>query len=78
MAIAVENGTVKVQNVMIGDLNGDEVINGKDGILCSQALAGWDVVYSEFAADVNGDGKFNGKDGILLSQYLAGWDVVLG
>lgn len=76
--IGVENGIIKVQNVLIGDFNGDGKINGKDGILCSQALAGWDVEYFELAADVNGDGKFNGKDGILLSQYLAGWDVVLG
>ena len=69
---------VTKQTALIGDINGDGKVNGKDGILCSQALAGWDVVYSELAADVNGDGKFNGKDGILLSQYLAGWDVVLG
>ena len=78
VAIAVQDGTITVQSVIIGDFNGDGKINGKDGILCSQALAGWDVEYFELAADVNGDGKFNGKDGILLSQYLAGWDVVLG
>ena len=78
VAIAAQSGTITVQTVLIGDFNGDGKINGKDGILCSQALAGWDVEYSELAADVNGDGKFNGKDGILLSQYLAGWDVVLG
>ena len=71
-------GNITLKRVVVGDLNGDGVINGKDGILCAQALAGWDVTYYEFAADVTGDGTFNGKDGILLSQYLAGWDVVLG
>ncbi|MBQ9558074.1 MAG: peptidoglycan DD-metalloendopeptidase family protein [Clostridia bacterium] len=78
VAFNVENGMIQIMDVLIGDFNNDGVINGKDGILCSQALAGWDVVYAELAADVNGDGTFNGKDGILLSQYLAGWDVVLG
>ena len=76
--IAVENGNVNITDIIVGDYNGDGEINGKDGILCSQALAGWDVIYVETAADVNGDGVFNGKDGILLSQYLAGWDVILG
>ena len=76
--IETHDGIIAVSNVLAGDFNGDDVINGKDGILCSQILAGWDVEYEELAADLNGDGVFNGKDGILLSQYLAGWDVVLG
>ncbi|MCQ2455427.1 MAG: leucine-rich repeat protein [Clostridia bacterium] len=74
----IKNGTIMVCDYLVGDLNGDGEINGKDGILCSQALAGWDIQYSPDAADVNGDGEFNGKDGILLSQYLAGWNVILG
>ncbi|MBO4693599.1 MAG: leucine-rich repeat protein [Clostridia bacterium] len=76
--IFIKSGTIAVYDYLVGDFNGDGVINGKDGILCSQALAGWNIEYSLAAADVNGDGEFNGKDGILLSQYLAGWNVTLG
>lgn len=63
---------------MLGDVNGDGEINGKDTILLSQHLAGWDVTIDLRTADVNHDGKVDGKDQILLSQHLAGWDVTLG
>lgn len=62
---------------MVGDVNGDGKVNGKDGILLAQYLAEWDVTINMDAADVNGDGKVNGKDGVLLAQYLAEWDVEL-
>ena len=65
-------------SVIIGDINGDSKINGRDGILLAQYLADWDVTINLDAADVNGDGKVNGRDGILLAQYLADWDVTLG
>lgn len=78
VTFTVTNGTVTVRNVIIGDVNGDEIVNGKDGILLAQYLAGWNVTIVDLAADCNGDGNINGKDGILLAQYLAGWDVTLG
>lgn len=69
--------TVK-ENVLIGDVNGDGIVNGKDGVLLAQYLAEWDVTVVDAAADCNGDGIINGKDGVLLAQYLAEWDVTLG
>lgn len=67
-----------------GDVNGDETVNGKDRIILSRFLAGWneygedktDQNYKVIKnnADVNKDGNLNGKDRIILSRHLAGWD----
>ena len=67
-----------VVDVIFGDVNDDNAINGKDGIILSQYLAEWGTEINLDAADVNGDGVVNGKDSIILSQYLAAWDVELG
>lgn len=61
-----------------GDVNGDQMINGKDSTLLLQYLADWDVEINMDAADVNGDDRVDGKDATLLLQYLADWDVILG
>lgn len=78
VTFGITNGTVTVKDFIPGDVNGDGIINGKDGILLAQFLAEWDVTINMNAADVNGDGTVNGKDGILLAQFLAEWDVTLG
>ena len=69
--------TVKVQNVMIGDLNGDGVVNAKDRTLLSRYVAKWDgytTLENPDAADINGDGAINAKDRTFLSRYVAKWD----
>lgn len=78
VAFTVTDGVITVKNVIVGDVNGDGTINGKDGILLAQYLADWNVTIVDAAADCNGDGTINGKDGILLAQYLADWNVTLG
>ena len=70
--------TLRIVDLISGDINGDGKVNGKDGVLLAQYLAEWNVAINMDAADVNGDGKVNGKDGVLLAQYLAEWDVTLG
>lgn len=59
-----------------GDVNNDGTVNGVDGIILLQHLAGRASVNTA-NADVNGDGTVNGLDGIRLLQYLAGWSVTL-
>lgn len=74
---SITNASVTVTAHIPGDVNGDGKVNGKDGVLLAQYLAGRDVTIITDAADVNGDGKINGKDGVILAQYLAGWNTTL-
>lgn len=68
------------ENELLGDVNDDGVINGKDANRLLQYLAGQpDKTINEANSDVNGDGVINGKDANRLLRYLAGIDgVVLG
>ena len=74
----ITSGKVSINNKMIGDVNGDGKINGKDATLLMKYLAEWDVTIDKSTSDVNKDGKINGKDATLLMKYLAEWDVTLG
>ena len=69
--------TVKVQNIMIGDLNNDGVVNAKDRALLNRYVAKWEgytTLENPDAADINGDGSINAKDRVLLNRYVAKWD----
>lgn len=60
------------EEVLLGDVNGDGKVNGKDSILLARHLAGdTSADFNLTNADYNSDGKINGKDSILLAQYLA-------
>ena len=86
-ASASETGDIEIPADIILDNNGNRVfygdilidgeINGKDGVLLSQYLAGWTSANLEDAslkaADVYHDKVVDGKDAVLLAQYLAGW-----
>ena len=86
-ASASETGDIEIPADTILDNNGNRVfygdvlidgeINGKDGVLLSQYLAGWTSANLEDAslkaADVYHDKVVDGKDAVLLAQYLAGW-----
>ena len=66
------------EDILYGDVNGDEAVNVKDRIALTRHLARW-TGYAESdlanfpAADVNADGEVNVKDRIALTRYLAHW-----
>ncbi|MCH5324197.1 MAG: leucine-rich repeat protein [Eubacterium sp.] len=60
-------------DVLIGDVNGDGVIDPLDNIALAMWLAGWDGEINEAAADINGDGTIDPLDNIALAMQLAGW-----
>ncbi len=62
-------------SVLLGDVNCDGVVNGKDTVILAQFVNGWDVDVLDVAADIDGNGIINGKDQTLLVRYLNGWDV---
>ncbi len=74
-----ELGTVTASiYYIIGDVDGDDKVDGTDVTLLLQYLAEWDVEIDELNADVNCDGVVDGKDATLLLQYMADWEVELG
>ncbi|MDQ2086827.1 dockerin type I domain-containing protein [Herbivorax sp. ANBcel31] len=60
-------------DIMIGDLNGDGIIDSSDYVLLSRYLL---EIIDEFpvgnieAADINGDGVIDSADYVLLGRYL--------
>ncbi len=69
----VTNGVIKINSVMLADVNNDSKINTTDIILTRRYLAGgYDVSINTVAADVNGDSKANTTDIILIRRYIAG------
>lgn len=64
--------------VKYGDVDGDGVINVKDGVIIKKHLAQMDVTINEVNSDVNCDNTVDIQDAILLMKHLAQMDVILG
>ena len=77
VAFTTQNGTVDVANVLLGDVNGDGIVNNYDRLLLTRWLAKWPEALGkgiiEAAADVNCDGKVNNLDRLILTRHLAHW-----
>lgn len=61
---------------LLGDVDGDGVVDAADSKLLSQYFAGWDVsdtITNLAGADVDGDGKLTRKDAMILARHVAGW-----
>ena len=65
---------------MIGDIDGDGTVNGKDAFCLACVLAGQyaleDGSVAAIAADIDGDGDINGKDAFKIKCMIAGILVV--
>ena len=75
---AVTDGSVRITDVLVGDVNGDGAVNTLDRVVLTRYLADW-AEYPEGsinlqAADVNGDGAVNTLDRVILTRYLANWN----
>ncbi len=82
--VAVKDGIVTVQDFVLGDVNGDGVVDGRDLVRLRKYLANYDESTGKsnteiFAgAEVTGDGKVDGRDLIRLRKYLANYDEDTG
>ncbi len=65
--------TSDVEDVIKGDINGDEKVTAVDAMLIAQLASGRrtdEVMYSK--ADINGDGKVTAVDAMLVARYASG------
>ena len=64
-------------SVLIGDVNGDGVVNGADAGILNRYTSGWkgyeEKIKNMSAADINGDGTVNGADAGILARHTSGW-----
>ena len=66
--------TVNNLSGLLGDINGDGIVDDWDSVLLDRYLAGWDVEINTSAADMDGNGIVDDWDGILLARKFAGWN----
>lgn len=83
--VTSSEGTVKVVDLVYGDVTGDGEIDGKDIIRLSKYLASYEDVMEIStvdmilkAANTNNDDQVNGKDITRLLKYLANYDSASG
>ncbi|MBO5420427.1 MAG: hypothetical protein J6A67_00600, partial [Clostridia bacterium] len=73
----VENGSVNITDVLIGDVNNDGNVNTLDRVILTRYIAKWAEYPAEsinmVAADVNCDGSVNTLDRVILTRYIAHW-----
>lgn len=66
----IKNGTVQVNTIRPGDINGDGTVDVNDALLLNYVC---DLRKDEVKGnpDVNGDGAVNNKDVVILLRYIA-------
>lgn len=67
-----------IPDVLLGDVDGNGVVDDRDVLLLRLFIAGHDVDINLVAADVNGDGNITDVDVLLIRLYLAGQIETLG
>ena len=63
--------SVASDDLLLGDVNGDNDINMKDVLLTRKFIASKSGTIDETAADVNGDQSVDMKDVLLIRKYIA-------
>lgn len=65
--------SVSERTVLLGDVNGDGVVDGMDAVAILRYVAGLEQsVFIQAAADVNGDGSIDGMDAVAILRMVAG------
>ncbi len=68
---------IEDKEILIGDVNGDSVVDVKDGVILVRYVIRGNVEIKFDEADCNCDGEINGKDFTTLRRFLAKWNFSL-
>lgn len=66
----IKNGTVQVNTIRPGDINGDGTVDVNDALLLLNYVCDLRKDEVKGNPDVNGDGKVNNKDVVILLRYI--------
>ena len=66
----IKNGTVQVNMIRPGDINGDGTVNVNDALLLLNYVCDLRKDEVKGNPDVNGDGAVNNKDVVILLRYI--------
>ena len=72
----IKNGTVQVNTIRPGDINGDGKVDVDDALLLLNYTCGLRTDEVVGNPDVNGDGKTNNKDVVILLRYIAKFEGI--
>ncbi len=72
------NGTIRVNNIIYGDVTGDGSVTRTDLLRFAKYFSGFDAEIDQSASDVNCDGQVDRADLLRLAKYFSGFEVVLG
>ena len=72
----IKNGTVQVNMIRPGDINGDGTVKVNDALLLLNYVCDLRKDEVKGNPDVNGDGKVNNKDVVILLRYIAKFEGI--
>lgn len=68
------SAVITVVNYILGDVDGNGVVDDWDAIVLNRYLAGWKTEANLAASDMDGNGEIDDWDAIALERKLAGWN----
>ena len=77
-APSATDGKVTVAEYILGDVNGDGIVDLADCMILKRHVAKWNaykVLECEMAADVNDDGNIDLADCMILKRHVAKWNA---
>lgn len=72
----IKNGTVQVNMIRLGDINGDRTVDINDALLLLNYVCDLRKDEVKGNPDVNGDGAVNNKDVVILLRYIAKFEGI--
>lgn len=72
----IKNGTVQVNTIRPGDINGDRTVDINDALLLLNYVCDLRKDEVKGNPDVNGDGAVNNKDVVILLRYIAKFEGI--
>lgn len=72
----IKNGTVQVNMIRPGDINGDRTVDINDALLLLNYVCDLRKDEVKGNPDVNGDGAVNNKDVVILLRYIAKFEGI--